>query len=405
MAVASHVSPSRTATSESTTGEAGGPRFLHVATRYLRGGSERRIRDIVRSFPEAEHHLVLGRGSDEELARRQIRPASLTVLPTLVRAPDVVRDLRALRSLRRLVRSNDFQLVITHQSKAGVLGRAAVWRTSIPVVHSLSMANFGPGYGKWQSVIFRFLESRLARVTDAFVVVGSDLSHRYAGIGVPWDKLHVVRSGVPLPEADGRTSVRIEVCRRFGIPPDRPLLLYLGSLEPRKNVLDLPPYIRGLQGPFRAFLAVAGDGPLAEPLRRKVMAEDVADDVGLLGFVPDPRPLVSIADLMVLLSSAEGVPQVLVQAAAAGVPFVAYAVDGVKELIKLGADGVAVPPGDLDAARAATLSLLERERRPRRTSIDLTPWSEDAITIRYRQVIGAVLEPSRPFARRDIGLG
>jgi glycosyltransferase involved in cell wall biosynthesis len=112
----------------------------------------------------------------------------------------------------------------------------------------------------------------------------------------------------------------------------------------------------------------------------------------MLGFVPDPTSLVAAADVVVLLSVAEGVPQVLVQAAASGTPFVAYAVDGVGELLELGADGVAVPLGDVGAAAAAVRSLL---RRPpaHGVSLDLAPWSGEAIADGYRRVIDTVLDP------------
>jgi glycosyltransferase involved in cell wall biosynthesis len=137
---------------------------------------------------------------------------------------------------------------------------------------------------------------------------------------------------------------------------------------------------------------VAGEGPLAARLEQALGAAGLAGDARLLGFVPDPLPLVAIADVLVLLSSAEGVPQVLVQAAAAGTPFVAYAVDGVSELMDLGADGIAVAPGDLDAAASATRSVL-RDARPRPGSIDLSSWSTGTIAEGYRRVIGAVLAP------------
>jgi glycosyltransferase involved in cell wall biosynthesis len=226
-------------------------------------------------------------------------------------------------------------------------------------------------------------------------VVGTDLSNRYAEVGVPTEKLHVVRSGVPLPAPGGPPPSKDEVCRALGLPGDRPLILYLGSLEPRKNVLHLPDLLGRLVSSTtspRPYLVVAGDGPLAGPLQQALSAAGLAEDSRLLGYVPDPLPLVSVADVMVLLSSAEGVPQVLVQAAAVGTPFVAYAVDGVSELMDLGADGIAVAPGDLDAAASATRSVL-RDARPRSGSIDLSSWSTGTIAEGYRRVIGAVLAP------------
>jgi glycosyltransferase involved in cell wall biosynthesis len=338
---------------------------------------------------------VVGGGSDAELAARDIDPASLTVLSSLVRRPDPLRDAVTLRRLVRLIRSGGYDLVVTHQSKAGVLGRTAARVCGAPAVHSLSMANFGDGYPGWQSTFFRAVESGLARATAAYAVVGTDLSNRYAEVGVPIEKLHVVRSGVPLPAPGGPPPSKDEVCRALGLPGDRPLILYLGSLEPRKRVLHLPDLLGRIVSSTtspRPYLVVAGDGPLAGPLQQALSAAGLAEDSRLLGYVPDPLPLVSVADVMVLLSSAEGVPQVLVQAAAAGTPFVAYAVDGVSELKDLGADGIAVAPGDLDAAASATRSVL-RDARPRPGSIDLSSWSTGTIAEGYRRVIGAVLAP------------
>ena len=79
------------------------PQVVHIATRYLRGGSERRIRDIVLSFPEADHHVILGPESDLDLARRHLRPRTLTILPALVREPDIVKDIVALGDRKSVV--------------------------------------------------------------------------------------------------------------------------------------------------------------------------------------------------------------------------------------------------------------------------------------------------------------
>jgi len=158
------------------------PKILHVVTRYLRGGSERRIRDIVEAVPEAEHHLVLGGHSDAKLARREIDPVTLRVVPSLVRQPAPLKDLAALARLAGLIGRNRFDLIVTHQAKAGALVRVVALTRPVPVVHSLSMANFGPGYPAWQSRLFRLIETKLERVTTDYVVVGTDLSRRYAEI-------------------------------------------------------------------------------------------------------------------------------------------------------------------------------------------------------------------------------
>jgi glycosyltransferase involved in cell wall biosynthesis len=106
------------------------------------------------------------------------------------------------------------------------------------------------------------------------------------------------------------------------------------------------------------------------------------------------------ADLLGLKSAAEGLPQVLVQAAAAGTPFVAFDVEGVREVLALGARGDAVPLGRLDAvvdAARRRLSVGPLEGEPR---ADLSSWSADAIADAYRAAFARVL-PLTPVAVRE----
>jgi glycosyltransferase involved in cell wall biosynthesis len=371
------------------------PQVVHIATRYLRGGSERRIRDIVRSFPEADHHVLLGGESDSDLARRQLEPRTLTVVPPLVRELDPMKDIAAMGRLAAFLRRSSYDLVVTHQSKAGLLGRAAARMAGrTPVVHSLSMSSFGPGYPRWQDLLFRTLEARLAGLTTAYAVVGRDLANRYRAIGVPPAKLTIVRSGVPLsPATPIGERAREHVRRELGIPRDRRLILYLGSLERRKNVLSLPAFLSqllALEPEGQPFLVVAGEGPLAGELERGLASMGLGEDSALVGFVPHPAPLIAAADALVLLSSAEGIPQVLVQAAAAGTPFVAYAVDGGQELLDEGAVGAVVPLGDLGAAARAASDVL-RGPRGRAPSIDLSGWDEAEIVAGYRRLLASAL--------------
>jgi glycosyltransferase involved in cell wall biosynthesis len=78
-----------------------------------------------------------------------------------------------------------------------------------------------------------------------------------------------------------------------------------------------------------------------------------------------------------------------VQAAAAGLPFVAYEVDGAQELIDMGADGVIVPMGDINSAVSALLLVLEQS--PRATIIDLQSWQKDQIRAGYRAAVSRAL--------------
>ena len=134
--------------------------------------------------------------------------------------------------------------------------------------------------------------------------------------------------------------------------PDQPVVCYVGVLDDRKGVTSLPGLVRAATG-GPVTLLVAGDGP------RRAELEAHADDAGsrlsvrLLGHVRNVADVMRASDVLVLPSSAEGLPQVLVQAARCGLPFVSYDVDGARELLDLGARGRVVPLGDQGAFASA----------------------------------------------------
>jgi glycosyltransferase involved in cell wall biosynthesis len=366
--------------------------IVHVITRYLRGGSERRVRDIVDAMPEATHELVVGAHSLPDAAVREARFTAVTVVPTLVRSPSPTDDPRALASIVRILRAVAPDVVVTHQSKAGALGRLAAAHLRVPAIASLSMANFGPGYPAVAGSFFRTLERRLQRSTAAYAVVGHDLATRFERNGVPPAKLHVVRSGMRLPqEPYGERAADLR--ERLGVSRSRKMLAYVGSLESRKNVLDLVPLVQRMRHEASSppFLAIAGEGPLRAELERRVLRAGIGEDVALLGYLDDPLALIAAADALVLLSRAEGVSQVLVQAAALDTPFVAYDVDGVRELSTMGARGRMVPLGDRSAVADAVREVLGWPPSEGRSSIDLTGWSRPAIRAAYRALFADVI--------------
>ena len=342
------------------------------------------------ALPDADHVIVVGEDSDAALAAEQLG-LPVEVEPHLVRSPRPDRDVRAVLAIRSRLRRDGIDLVVTHQSKAGVVGRIAARASGrVPVVHSLSMASFGPGYGKVESAVFRTIERVLAPITARYVVVGADLARRFEVAGVASDKLTIVRSAATLP------SVRpVSPPSVGGIPDGRPVIVSLGALEDRKNPLDLLPLLARVRATIPdAFLAIAGDGPLATELQNQIDAAGLHDDVALLGYVKPTEPLLWRADAVVLLSNAEGLPQVLIQAASAGVPFVTYDVDGGREVIALGAVGEVVPLGDVLGAADAVARLLGTTDTGVR-HVDVSSWDSAVIHASYRAVVDNVLSGVR----------
>jgi glycosyltransferase involved in cell wall biosynthesis len=258
------------------------------------------------------------------------------------------------------------------------------------------MANSGEGFGTVSSVVFRAAERLVGRWTDGYFTVGEDLRDRYirARVAVP-KRYHIVRSPIDfrrfLAAAErGRNAARQEL----GLDEGRSVIAYVGRLEERKGVRDLPNYLRAVCElvPVPPIFLIAGDGELRADLERTFEEAGTRNDVVFLGYSDSVPTVLAAADCLVLLSRAEGLPQVLVQAAATCTPFVSYPVDGAAELRLRGATGEVVPFGAWQAAAQATIRFLNA---PRPESIDLTEWDAREVEKQFKSLFAQLTERCR----------
>ena len=367
-------------------------KVLHIATRFLNGGTELQIADVLRALPASryDNFLLVGPESDLEAAHALFGATHVTVESQLQRTTHPLRDALALINLSRFLRQHRFDVVHSWQSKAGILGRLAARLSGTPVVfHSLTTVNFGAEFGSARSLVYRSAERLVGRWTTAYMSVGHDVAQRYleAGIAVP-DRYHVVRSSIRLNRfyqaaAVGRRRARMDL----GLPLDSPIIAYVGRLDERKGVRQLPSYLRAVQDAARvpAYLLIAGDGELRADLEETFTRFGVAGMVTFFGFTERVPQIMVAADCIVLLSKGEGLPQVLIQAMATKTPFVAYPVGGTAELLVQGAVGTIVEAGDWAAAARATVDYLQAAP-PTHHSPDLSEWDPVEVEARYREL-------------------
>ena len=204
---------------------------------------------------------------------------------------------------------------------------------------------------------------------------------RRAGVVRPMD---AVPTGIPIPAPE---SVCQEACAavrdRLGIARDAPLLLYAGRLAPEKQIpWLLETFVRILESVPESVLAIAGGGPLHEPLMEQASALGIAEAVRFLGPTPrrDMDPVYAAADVFVFPSPSETQGLVIGEARAAGTPAVVIDSGGAPETVQDGVDGFRIEPGDQTAFAACVVRLLRdtrlRERisaRARETALAQTP--------------------------------
>ena len=214
------------------------------------------------------------------------------------------------------------------------------------------------------------------RAADGVVAVSRHLADRVIDAGVDPEKVRVVYGGVDPKQF--HPGPRLHARRRVGLPAEGdPVLLYVGRLSPEKGVDVLIDACSILAREGRRFQChIIGTGPLAGPLQARIDRLGLGERVRLLG----PRPQAELpdwyraADVFVLPSHSEGVPNVLLEAAACGLPCVATRVGGVPEISDRG-DIRLVPPAEPAGLAGAIGEALAGRGRPRTVTPPRT-WTE-----------------------------
>ncbi len=294
------------------------------------------------------------------------REGSLSqILPRLVRPIRPLNDLIALYQLYRFMKRGRFDVVHTHSSKAGILGRIAARLAGVDtVVHTLHGLAFHPYQAAWRNALYVRLKRLAAPLSDAIIAVSQKTldGALAAGIGKPEQYVKIF-SGMELGPFLGVSEhlTVAEARRRLSIPEHAPVVGKIARLFPLKGHADFlsAAALIAADLPDCRFLIV-GDGILRRELEEEVRRLALADRTIFAGLVPPEEVAVYIQamDVVVHTSLREGIARVLPQAGAVGKPVVTYELDGAPEVVREGGSGFLVPAGDFKAVARRTLELL-----------------------------------------------
>ncbi len=242
---------------------------------------------------------------------------------------------------------------------SNLLGRLARLFASVPVV--ISTAHSISEGGRARELAYRITDG----LADLTTIVSAAAAERYISIGaVPSHKLKVVPNGVPLQDFQSNSEMRSKLRQALDIK-DRFVWLAVGRLDTPK---DYPNLLMAMaRSSERNILLIAGDGPLRSSTEQLATQMGVSDRVRFLGRRKDVPDLMAAADAYVMSSAWEGLPMVLLEASAAGVPIVATDVGGNNEIVRNGVSGFLVPAKNSDALADAMLRMEELSPESRRS--------------------------------------
>ena len=373
--------------------------ITHLVTRLLRAGSEENTLETCRWQLAEGHRVSLIHGAEVDPWWDANLPEGIerVPVPEMVHAVRPVSDFEALRVLRRTFQALQPDVIHTHQSKAGVLGRLAA--RVIPdavVAHGIHIVPF-EGVSGASRAFYLAAEKLVARHTDVFIGVSSSVGEAYVKAGVTRrGRVHCVRSGMdlarfhaPVPPEDWRELLGVGP-----VAEKPPVVLMLAALEKRKRHI---PFLQALAAsgglPAGAKLVLAGAGPEEKAIRQCLRSFGLEPQVCLAGHRTDPEALLALADITVLVSEKEGLPRVVVQSIAAGRPVVATELPGLREILRHGENGFVTSADGLEQAARELQRLLGdaaklQKLRNGALATDVSDWDLDLLGSRTTALYG-----------------
>jgi glycosyltransferase involved in cell wall biosynthesis len=336
-------------------------RVLHLITKAVRLGGAQRNTLTVMVGVSARFSCELLSGSDGDMiAAARARGIPAYVVPMTNQWLVPWRDVASLRDLTRFMREHRYDVVHTHSSKAGFLGRIAARRARVPaIVHTIHGTPFHsqrPWLLRQASI---WSERIAARHCDRLIAVAQRVKDEYVEAGVCEPaQISVIYSGIDFSLFDEPVDVR-RVRAELGIPPGHRLVGAVGHLVPCKGHLHLLEAAARVRSRHEnVTFCIAGKGNMRPKLEQRIAELDLNGSVRLLGDRDDIPHLLPAFDLFCQPSLWEGLGRALTEAMYTARPVVASAVNAIPELVEDGETGLLVPPGDVPALENALLRLL-----------------------------------------------
>lgn len=329
-----------------------------IVTRFVAGAGGVALRGALHLDPEKYRVTVVTGQGGPLTETAQLAGMEVIVEPSLVSPISPRDDARALRRLTEICRERSFDVVHTHSTKAGALGRIAAYRAGVPViVHSYHGFPFHDFQSPVRRALYVAVERRLAGITDVVLAIGSGVATEALRRGLA--RPTGLRTVAPVIEE--HTVLRSPATRRaareaLGIPETAKVVGTVGRIDFQKAPEH---FVEAVARMPRDTVAVwVGSGPGQEAAERLLHERGLAGRFSFVGQRSDVAELLPALDVFAMSSRYEGLPCAVVEAMRCGLPVVATAVNSVPDLVIPGESGILVPPGRPDLLATAMEELL-----------------------------------------------
>ncbi len=358
------------------------PRVLRILNRFNLGGPTYNAAYLSKYLKGDFETLLVGGLNDASEKNSEYIARDLGLEPVII--PEMLRELSpssdflAYQKIKRIIRDYRPDIVHTHASKAGALGRLAAINSHVPVVvHTFHGHVFDGYFNSWKTSFYKSIERYLARKSSRIIAISDtqkwDITRRY---GVcPADKVSVIPLGFDLSRfRENMDEKRMLFRQKYQIADDEIAIGIIGRLVPVKNHAMFLRAFRRVQNEsnrkIRAF--IVGDGELREVVKQNAFDLGIEFVNGHDDYRPAPLTFTSWItemdyvnaglDIVALTSINEGTPVSLIEAQAAGKPVVTTRVGGIENVVAPGKTALLTSNDDANEFASNILKLVENDQ-------------------------------------------
>ncbi|MEC7850446.1 MAG: glycosyltransferase family 4 protein [Candidatus Neomarinimicrobiota bacterium] len=336
-------------------------KILHVITHLPIGGAQDNTLYTVELLDKEKYDISLCCNLDGELVERakKVEAVKLFDIPFLGREVSPYRDIRAFLSLYKLFKEEDFTIIHTHSSKAGLLARLAAVLNKTPIViHTIHGFAFNDFMNGLKKNFFIYLEKLLAKWTDVLITVSNLNKKKIIDLNIAHEnKIKNIYSGIDLSLFTNKRND--EFRKELNLENDHLLLGSVGRLSNQKDPITMIEAFGIISKPFpNAHLALVGDGELKGKILEKIDQLKLNDRIHLTGNKNNPWSVYHSMDLFIMSSIYEGLGRSITEALSCGVPVVCTDVEGVPEIVRDNITGILVRPKDSNKLADAIIRTL-----------------------------------------------
>lgn len=319
--------------------------ILYIVTQLELGGAQKQLLSLIRRLKKDHYNLFLFTAQDGLLMEEALSISDLTVHRSrhLKRPIDPFQDLLAMFEITRFIKKNKIDVVHTHSSKAGILGRwAGALAKSKIIIHTVHGWSFNDFQKPFVRRLYKELERFSAKFTDKIIVVSNHDRQKGLDSKIGSDTQYaLLRYGIDRAQFGTKDpSIRKEL----GISRDALVIGTIACFKPQKALEDFVQLASlARQVLPRARFLLVGDGVLREKIEKLIAKFNFGTQFILAGWRRDIPSVLSAMDVFVLTSLWEGVPIAALEAMVSEVPVVATHTGGISEIIAEGRTGLLVP--------------------------------------------------------------